>query len=147
MILECKRVDHGSDEYWKAVELRREVLRKPLGLDYTDAQLQAESDSNHFVCLLDDNVVGSALAVSENDAVIRIKQVAVSGSRQGTGIGRCIMQFVENWATEKGYKGALLHSRGYAIPFYEKLGYLGFGDEFEEVGIPHLRMQKSLSTS
>ena len=34
-----------------------------------------------------------------------------------------------------------------AVGFYEKLGYASVGHEFMEVGIPHLRMEKSIKPS
>jgi len=37
-----KQIDHGSAEYKKMVELRKEILRKPLGLDFSEADLENE---------------------------------------------------------------------------------------------------------
>jgi predicted GNAT family N-acyltransferase len=41
-------------------------------------------------------------------------------------------------------KRIFLNARGTAIGFYAKLGYTGVGEEFTEVGIPHLRMDKAI---
>lgn len=142
--MECRLISHDSADYWLAVELRRDVLRKPLGLDYSVDQLMAEYSASHFVCKKDGEIVGSALGIAEGAGTIRVKQVAVRSDLQGHGIGRFLMEFVEQWALTEGFSRALLHSRGYAIPFYEKIGYSCFGDVFEEVGIPHCKMQKVL---
>ena len=144
--MECRKIEHGSEDYWQAVEVRRDVLRRPLGLDYTSEQLNAESSFHHFVCVNEGEIVAYAMATSEEsmDLTIRIKQVAVSTCLQGTGIGRLLMSYVEEWGLEQGFESAFLHSRGYAIPFYERLGYVGFGNIFEEVGIPHQKMLKKL---
>lgn len=37
----------------------------------------------------------------------------------------------------------VLHARDSALDFYLSLGYSIVGDPFEEVGIPHHRMEKS----
>jgi predicted GNAT family N-acyltransferase len=142
-----KVVDHNSEGYWKAVKLRREVLRYPLGLDYTDEQLAAEGNETHIVIECGDETIAYLMATKLSDDLLQIRQVAVDNKLQGQGIGSKIMEFAENWASKSGYSEVLLHSRGYAVPFYKKIGYVGFGDEFEEVGIPHLKMRKPLAVS
>ena len=41
-----------------------------------------------------------------------------------------------------GFAEVLLHAQQEVIPFYERLGYRGEGEIFEEAGIPHLAMRK-----
>jgi predicted GNAT family N-acyltransferase len=141
------QVAHGSETYWTAVQLRREVLRYPLGLDYTDEQLQAESNEHHFVAECGGEIFAYAMATVRPQHVIQIRQVAVRQDLQGQGIGSKIMDCAEEWAATEGFTSCLLHARGYAIPFYEKIGYTAYGDEFVEVGIPHRKMTKPLSVS
>lgn len=38
----------------------------------------------------------------------------------------------------------ILHAREYAIPFYEKSGYLAISELYTEVGLPHRTMSKKL---
>jgi predicted GNAT family N-acyltransferase len=37
-----------------------------------------------------------------------------------------------------------MHARKNALGFYEKMGYKLFGEEFEEITIPHYVMEKEL---
>jgi predicted GNAT family N-acyltransferase len=37
-----------------------------------------------------------------------------------------------------------MHARKNASGFYEKMGYKRLGDEFEEITIPHIVMEKGL---
>jgi predicted GNAT family N-acyltransferase len=46
-------------------------------------------------------------------------------------------------AIEMGKEKMILHARDSALDFYLSLGYSIVGDQFEEVGIPHHRMEKS----
>jgi predicted GNAT family N-acyltransferase len=46
-------------------------------------------------------------------------------------------------AIEMGKQKMVLHARDSAIDFYLLLGYKIVGDPFEEVGIPHHRMEKA----
>lgn len=146
--VELKEIQHGTPEYDRAVQLRREVLRWPLGLEYTAEQLAEESTQRHFVgeCGMTGQLeyLCSATMHEEEPGVARIRQVAVRADSQGKGLGAELMLFVEQKAREAGFTQSLLCSRHYAIPFYEKLGYVCVSDWFEEVGMPHRTMVKSL---
>ena len=148
MSVELKEIQHGTSEYEKAIQLRREVLRKPLGLEYTPEQLAAESAERHFVGECGESgspeYLCSACLAEEKPGLARIRQVAVREDCQGKGLGRDLMEFVESAAKAAGYPKVMLCSRHYAIPFYEKLGYECVSDWFEEVGMPHRSMIKSL---
>jgi hypothetical protein len=37
-----KIIDHGTKEYEQMVRLREEILRKPLGLQFTEEELESE---------------------------------------------------------------------------------------------------------
>jgi len=46
-----------------------------------------------------------------------------------------------NYVEAEGYDQAILDAQTYALKFYEKLGFIAEGAEFEEGGIPHRRMR------
>lgn len=144
--MNCYEVGHGSQEYKQAVELRRQVLRLPLGLDFTEEQLASEIDSFHFVGEVEGIVLATAMATPIDLEKVKIRQVAVSQSQQGKGYGREIMLFAEQWATALEYKQIVLHAREAVVDFYLALGYELFDEPFEEVGIPHRKMRKNLGT-
>jgi predicted GNAT family N-acyltransferase len=140
----CRVTDHNSQEYWQAVELRRQVLRFPLGLDFTDQQLAEETDTVHFIGEVDGIVLATALATPIDKETIKIRQVAVSQSQQGKGYGRDVMLFAEDWAAKQGFNVAVLNARATVVDFYLKLSYELFDEPFEEVGIPHRKMRKPI---
>jgi predicted GNAT family N-acyltransferase len=47
----------------------------------------------------------------------------------------------------KGFQKIILHARIQVFEFYIRLGYTPVGEPFQEVGIPHQRMQKTISQS
>jgi len=53
----------------------------------------------------------------------QIKGVFVDTKYSGKGVGKSIMQFLENESKEGGYKRSFLTSSKYARNFYLKLGY------------------------
>ncbi len=139
-----KIIDHGSPEYQQMVRLRNDMLRKPLGLTFTQAELDNEEGDVLMGAFEDDRILGCCLLTKIDDSTVRLRQMAVPNSLQGKGIGRALMIFAENVARDLGYKTLLMHARKTATGFYEKLGYNSTGGEFEEVTIPHLVMEKKL---
>lgn len=134
---------HGSGLYREAVELRRRVLRLPLGLDFTPEELLAEADDHCLVALYEGGLAGT-LSLVEKLPDVKMRQVAVEQGLQGKGIGRRLVAFSEEFARSLGAQRMVLHARETAVPFYLALGYARVGDRFEEVGIPHFRMEKEL---
>lgn len=126
------------------VHLRNEILRKPLGLTFTEEDLQKEKDDVLMGAFEDDKILGCCLLTKADDKTIRLRQMAVPNNMQGKGIGRALMIFAENIARDLGYKKLIMHARKTATGFYEKLGYSISGSEFEEVTIPHYVMEKKL---
>jgi len=139
-----KQIDHGSSEYKMMVELRKEILRKPLGLDFSEADLENEKDDTLIAAFDDDEMVGCCMLCKETDEKIKLRQMAVHEVVQGKGLGAAILNFAENIARDKGYKTLFMHARESAVGFYEKLGYKINSDVFNEVNIPHFVMEKSL---
>jgi ribosomal protein S18 acetylase RimI-like enzyme len=139
-----KIIDHGSKEYRQMVKLRDDILRKPLGLGFTEHELEEEKDNMLIAAFEDDDILGCCMLVEEKPGTLRLRQMAVLNDLQGKGIGRALMNFAENLARDQGYKIMSMHARKNAIGFYEKMGYKVVGDEFTEVTIPHYVMEKKL---
>lgn len=142
--LNCKVIDFGSEEQRASISLRRDVLRTPLGLDFTKEELESESDQVHIACFHGNTLTGILLFVKSGSDVLKMRQVAVDEKLQDSGVGRAMVLFAEKWANDNGYHHILLNARETAVPFYLKLGYERIGDMFSEVGIPHYRMTKNI---
>ena len=142
--IDIQIVEYNSELQKKSIELRYKVLRKPLGMIYTEDQLAAEHDEIHIVAVLSDAVVG-VVVLKELDAdTLKMRQVAVDVNYQKSGIGKEMVLFSEQFAQENGFKVIVLHARDVAKDFYLKLNYEVVSDEFIEVGIPHYEMKKEL---
>ena len=139
-----KQIDHGSNEYMQMVELRNEILRKPLGLTFAYEELGREKEDILIGAFEEDKMLGCCLLTKVDAKAVRLRQMAVQNSVQGKGIGATMMNYAENVARDSGYKKMVMHARKTAIGFYEKLGYKLTGDEFVEITIPHFIMEKKL---
>jgi GNAT superfamily N-acetyltransferase len=139
-----KQIDHGTTEYLKMVNLRDNVLRRPLGLTFDHDELMAEKDDILIACMDDEEIMGCCILVRVNDNTVKLRQMAVLDNLHGKGIGASIMNFAENIARDKGFKIMTMHARDTAIGFYEKFGYKIKGSQFREVNILHHVMEKAL---
>lgn len=141
-----KLIDHGSPEYQQMVQLRNDILRKPLGLDFDPDELEREKDEILIAAYEDDKMLGCCMLIKVDPSTVRLRQMAVLRNLQGKGVGRALMQFAENIARDRGFRKIVMHARKTATGFYEKLGYVVKSDEFEEVTLPHVVMEKALLT-
>ena len=83
-----KMIDHGSKEYQQMVNLRYNILRKPLGLSFTQEELDKEKNNVLIGVFEDDQLLGCCMLVKEENKKMRLRQVAVPNNQQGKGIGR-----------------------------------------------------------
>jgi GNAT superfamily N-acetyltransferase len=139
-----KIIDHGTPEYRQMVKLREEILRKPLGLAFSPAELEKEKDNLLMAAFEDDQILGCCMLIEEDPQTVRLRQMAVLDDLQGKGIGKALMTFAENLARDRGYRSITMHARKNSVGFYEKMGYKRKGTEFEEITIPHYVMEKQL---
>ena len=140
-----QEIEFGSPEYDESVSLRYDVLRKPLGFDFTEEQLASEYDTFHLGCCDESGkLVGILLLTPKSEDVIKMRQVAVNADLQNKGIGKLLVDFAEQFSIHKGYTKMELNARDVAKPFYLKQDYTIEGEMFKEVGIPHYYMWKKL---
>ncbi len=127
------------------VQLRRRILRTPLGLDFAPEDLEKEVRDIHVAGFDLAHLVGCLVLTPASAEDIKMRQVAVDDGIQGKGVGTELVLYSERLARERGYRRMVLHARDTAVPFYERLKYEIEGEPFEEVTIPHRRMVKELS--
>lgn len=82
--------------------------------------------------------------LADGSADAKVERVAVRAELRGRGLGGAIMAAVEAEAARRGWTRLLLHAQLRAARFYQGLGWRPSGSDFEEAGIPHRRMTKSL---
>lgn len=142
--IKYKIVAHNSKEYWKTVDLRDKLLRKPLGLAFSKEELEAENNQIHVAGFLNEKAVASLSLIVLNEDVLKMRQVCTDNELQGQGIGKQLAKFTEDWAIENNYKKIECNARKTAVPFYQSMGYKVVSDLFYEVGIEHFKMEKEL---
>ena len=110
--------------------------------DELDAHDRA--DAVHALASLDRVPCGAGRLIFTGPGVAKIERMAVIDDVRGRGVGKALLAFLEGEARRRGAKTLTLHAQVRAREFYEKAGYAGVGDVFDDgTGIPHIRMQKS----
>lgn len=138
-----KEITHSSAEWTEAVRLREKILREPLGSSFTDQELEEEKYHFQIAGYLDNAIVATAVLVPEGDEM-KMQRVVVTENLRSLNIGSEMMTFCEKFTADKNFKIMYCHARNSAVNFYIKNGYTGIGDYFDEDGIPHLKMRKTL---
>ena len=98
----------------------------------------------HVVALRREDVVAT-LRIVRSGETARIGRMAVRAADRRRGIGSRLMHTAETVAAQTGVKEIVLHAQRTAEAFYSRLGYRAEGETFEEAGIPHVTMRKSLA--
>ena len=105
----------------------------------------ADSNAVHAVAF---NRFGMALAtgrwIDGAPGVARIGRMAVQSALRGSGIGRAVLQALMQSARAQGKAEVLLHAQAIAVPFYARAGFVAIGPVFDEAGIAHQAMARSL---
>jgi predicted GNAT family N-acyltransferase len=91
-----------------------------------------------------DSAKRDAVGTGRLEPTGKIGRVAVLPQYRGTGTGVAMMQRLMDLAAERGFTAVYLHAQVTAAGFYERLGFRADGPEFDEVGIPHQRMRRSV---
>ena len=141
-----KKIKYQSEEYAQMLLLRTEILRKPLGLTFTEQQLSLDKDDILIGCFDEEenDLMGCCILSKIDGNTIQLRQMAVSKKFQGEGIGKLVVGYAEEVSKAEGYCKIVLHARKSVKGFYEKLGYSIIGKEFIEVSIPHFEMEKTI---
>jgi predicted GNAT family N-acyltransferase len=75
-----------------------------------------------------------------------IGRMAVRREWRGRGVGAALLRKLIDAAHERGHERVALNAQVQAMPFYARFGFAPCGAPFDEAGIPHQAMQRTLST-
>ncbi|MBI6547591.1 GNAT family N-acetyltransferase [Xenorhabdus lircayensis] len=99
----------------------------------------------HVVIFDDEKPIGVLRAFPKDNNVLKVGRVAVLKDYRGRGIGRKVMEFVEDYGRKNGIITIGLSSQCHAQPFYESLGYQAHGEIYLEEGAEHIFMTLDLA--
>ncbi|MBT2377134.1 GNAT family N-acetyltransferase [Streptomyces sp. ISL-111] len=74
-------------------------------------------------------------------------RLAVTRRARGFGVGAALVRAIEDEAVRLGLTAVDLHAQTHALGFYERLGYVAYGPEFPDAGIPHRAMRRKTESA
>ncbi len=109
---------------WNAYfDLRYRILRAPWNQPPGSEKNEGDQSAKHAAYFLNEKIIGvGRLDLFENEYG-QVRFMAVENNYQGGGIGKSIIQYLEDLSIARGDKGMVLHARENALEFYNKLGY------------------------
>ncbi len=128
-----------------ASAVRSHVFVQEQGVPQEQEWDAADATALHAVAF---NRLGQALATGrllrDGSGVARIGRMAVERALRGQQIGSRILETLTDAARALGERELLLHAQCSAQSFYERQGFRPQGLPFDEVGIAHIEMRRSL---
>lgn len=125
--------------------LRRDVFIHEQQVPEAEEMDGLDGDCLHVLARTEDGTaegapVGTARLRLGQDGRAKIQRVAVARHCRGTGLGRRLMAHVLAEAAARGARQAVLGAQLHALGFYESLGFVAEGPEFDDAGIAHRMM-------
>lgn len=100
-----------------------------------------DPDCAHVVAETPDGaVIGTGRLLPDG----HIGRMAVAASWRGRGVGRALLEALLACARARGFASVELNAQTTAIGFYERCGFRAEGPEFEDAGILHRVMRRTL---
>lgn len=129
-----------TDDIATCRALRRVVFIEEQGVSEADEVDDLDGQAIHLLATRDARPVGSARLLVYGETG-KVGRVCVLADQRGTGLGAALMQAViAEFRGIAGVKRVKLGAQTHALGFYERLGFVAFGDEFDDAGIPHRDM-------
>jgi predicted GNAT family N-acyltransferase len=148
------RVAEDAADREACFAVRKEVFVVEQGVPQDIEYDAYDADAVHVLAVRGDGVplgtgrllYGEAAAAKTggDPAVGSLGRLAVAKAARGLGVGAALVRAIEDAARERGLSAVDLHAQTHALGFYERLGYVAYGAEFPDAGIPHRAMRRVL---
>lgn len=132
-----------GDDLSEAFQIRKEVFQYEQGVSEQEEFDEIDDLAVHVVIYSNENpkkpVATGRVFFDGNDYYIG--RVAVLKDERGKYYGDFAVRMLANKAFLAGANEILIHAQLSAVSFYEKIGFITYGDVFIEAGIKHISMR------
>jgi len=134
------RIISTPEEQQLAFSIRHTVFVEEQGVPPRLERDDKDSRAFHFLAVMNNEPVGTARLVVNDDGTGNAGRVAVLQKARHLGIGKALMDELERRARMLNLSRITLAAQCEVIPFYLKRGYVPFGGTFIDAGIAHQSM-------
>lgn len=128
-----------TDDLDACMAIRRQVFVEEQAVPEDLERDEHDATAVHLLATQDGRPVATARLLIAGDRA-KIGRVAVLAELRGTGAGAAVMRAALDELRLRGVREAALGSQVHALGFYEKLGFVAHGPEYDDAGIPHRDM-------
>ncbi len=147
---DCSTLDRAwseltPDDVYSFLKLRTDVFFLEQKIDETELDDRDQEPETRHYWIADDRGTAAYLRTlldrdpSHRDARRLVSRVVVRPDRRGEGLAQ---QLLAEVIARHGSEPLLLHAQEYIAPLYARNGFVGFGDIYQEAGLPHLSMYR-----
>ncbi len=131
---------------WETMRAEAEPIRFEVFV--TEQKVPAEIELDHW-----DPQSVHALAFDEDGAAIgtgrllpdgHVGRMAVRARARGLGVGSALLRALMVEARRRGHTEVVLSAQTHAVPFYEREGFRTEGGVYDDAGIPHIDMRRTV---
>ncbi|MEQ9483496.1 GNAT family N-acetyltransferase [Coleofasciculus sp. F4-SAH-05] len=135
-------------DYSAAIQgVRRSVFHIEQGVDPALDLDGKDETADHILAYVENQAVGTVRVRYLDHQTAKIERLAVLSDFRGRGIGNTLMEEALNMAANQQINTVVIHAQDYVKSLYLKLGFVPEGERFDEAGISHVKMIKSLNSS
>ncbi len=136
---------------WQASEPQLRPIRTEVFIHEQSVpeELEWDGEDAHAIHALATDISGNPIGTARlllHGELAHIGRMAVLPAWRGQGVGASLLQCLLDEARRRGANSVFLNAQTYAVPFYERFGFVREGGEFLDAGIPHYRMTLALDS-
>lgn len=108
-------------------------------------QWDSFAPNRHILLLSDGKAAGTARFRQLGEGIVKYQRIAVLPEFRGQGLGKILLEGLEQLAVQQGYQYVKIEAQQYAEGFYQRCGFATTDPVvFMDAEIPHLHMEKAL---
>ncbi len=134
-------VAYNDDSFKDVRYIRETVFVEEYNINYEEEFDDLDTTAMHMLVFDGYTPIGTGRVMLDGEKAV-IGRLAVLKDFRREGIGDLIVRLLIRKAFDSGAKTQSLHAMTYCVDFYKKVGFEVISDEYLEVGIPHVTMER-----
>ena len=121
-------------------EIRKKVFaneqKYPISVEFDDH----DKTCDHLLLTVDGTPAATARVFMTDEQTAKIGRLAVLKEYRGQHLGAELIKELKKRSKALGAKKIYVIAQVYAVRFYEKYGFMAYGNEYLDIHIPHIDM-------